>query len=282
MEKDLSSLITQARQFGLGRPVSFQKTEYTDSDLNKLKILISWWQLLNKISIPEWRDTLTTRKIQRIICSSLVDNRPLTFYAIFCPSYKKGIGVSGYTGKIGNHTKSYIRKYSNFVTETQKIGFMTNAVAYFSDLLLENFEKLIGTDYKKDLRNNFLSFKKEFSVASKRKIETRLLSEIDAFKSTIGEQGTLDGKINIPKKFFNIVMERNKVFYLNELGWSVQTVKERTEILARCYSKMGEVFREIYPNGVMFWVESAYERGSMYSGVQQDNPIPIIYPTKNE
>jgi len=64
------------------------------------------------------------------------------------------------------------------------------------------------------------------------------------------------------------------------LGWEDSLVVDRTKTLARCYSYMGDVFRKKYPDGIMFWVESAYERGKMYSGMNLHYPIPIIYPLK--
>lgn len=280
-QKDLSSLITYSRQLGLGEPITFQKTSYSQKDLEHLRILLSWWNLVNLISNKEWRDKITARIIQRNAILSLIENKPLEIYSIFCPSYKKGNGEYGYMGVIGNHTKAYIHKLSGFVKLSKELGLSIHATAYFSDLLLENYECIQGTTYKEDLKTNYLSFKREFLDVGNF-VETKLLSSINELSKGIGEKGIRKGVINIPIEIFEKILERNKVFYINGLGWTNSMVKERTDILISSYSLMGLVFRKMYPNGIMFWVESAYERGVMYNGYDQDAPIPTIYPIKDD
>ncbi|MCJ7805297.1 hypothetical protein MUP46_01500 [Patescibacteria group bacterium] len=279
---DMSSLITYSRQRGIGTAISYQKTSYSEEGLKNLKRLVRWWIYLDDFTIPEWRNAIITKKIQKIVVGSLKNNLPLTLYAVFCPSYKKGVGVSGYTGKLGMHTKRYIQKMSEFVLSTEDAGLKVKGTAFFSDLLLENYKRLVGTNYKKDLASNFREFKKDIKKNSKGKIKSALLSSIMALKRDVGEKGIKTGPLGISGELFNTVFKRNRVFYTNQLGWSEPMVKERTEVLARSYAKLGEYFRKKYPEGIMFWVESAYERGAMYSGNNQQDPIPIIYPKKDE
>lgn len=278
---DLSSLITKARQYGIGRALSFQKAQYSDADFSKIHILINWWNFLNSETSHEFRDKETTDKIQDTILYLVTHDYPLSVYAVYCPSYKTGDGVSGYNGAIGTYTQRMIRRMSDFVYGSQTAGIKTLGIAYFSDLLLENYEALRGTSYKTDLTENYEDFRSTFARYDPHKIiATTLLSNIPSLKNRIGEKGITDGDIPVPLSVMNVVLKRNEVFYKNVLGWEDEEIRLRTETLGRCYSCMGDTFRQLYNHGIMFWTESAYERGRMYSGMRQNNPLPIIYPPK--
>jgi len=281
--KDISSLITQCRLNGVGAPVSYQKTKYSDRDLKLIKKIIRWWVFLAQKSNEEFRDKYTSREIAKCIIHSIILNKPLIVYSIFCPSYRKGIGAVGYTGVVGDYTQKMIIKYIDFIYGSNQLGMDTRGKVYFSDLLLENYQKLKNTTYEKDLRANYIHFRKLFRERDYKKlISVSLLSRITYFRKNIGKEGIVRGPLNIPPKIFNIVRERNSIFYKKVLGWSEKQVIERTKILARCYSFMGGYFRKKFPYGIMYWVESAYERGKMYHGDNQKLPIPIIYPRKND
>lgn len=281
-QKGMSSLITQARQLGIGKVISFQKTAYSQKDLDRLKIIINWWNFLNKSTIPELRDLKTEKKIQKLVIESVGNKKPLIIYSIFCPSYKKGKGAYGYRTNIGKNTKAFISKLISFINCSSDFGLDTSAKVYFSDLLLENYLKLKGTNYQQDLEKNYQDFKKEVLRTGKGKIKISKLSSFKEIQKKIGEKGILGGPIGVPRNVYETVFTRNKIFYLGQLGWNEKMVKERTSVLARCYSFMGEALRKKFPKGIMFWTESAYERGKMYSGFSQENPLPIIYPQKNE
>lgn len=279
--QDLSSLITYARKKGVGQPVSYQKTTYSLTDISHLETLIRWWDLLNQETANEWRDNKTTAKIQEIVVSSVLTEKPIELYAIFCPSYKKGIGAIGYTGVTGNYTQSIISKLSVFVEKSLETGVRVTPVVYFSDLLLENYSLLEGTSYRIDLQNNYDHFRNLVQTKSNGLIRTKKLSEISEFLRVIGEQGITSGPIEVHPQILERIFTRGKTFYQNSLGWDNQQIMDRTNTLARCYSFMGEYFRKHIPLGIMYWTESAYERGVMYSGLHNE-PLPIIYPQKTE
>jgi len=281
--KDISGLITQCRLNGIGIPVSYQKTRYSDKDLKLIKKIIKWWVFLTQKSNEEFRDQYTSKAIANAIIHAVIFNKPLIIYSVFCPSYRKGIGAIGYTGMVGDYTQKMIIKYINFIYGSNQLGVNTSGKVYFSDLLLENYQKLKNTTYEKDLRSNYIHFRKLFRKKDYKKlISVSLLSRITYFRKNIGKEGITRGPINIPPEIFNVVRERNSIFYKKVLGWSEKQVIERTKILARCYSFMGDYFRKKFPYGIMYWVESAYERGRMYHGNHQKLPIPIIYPRKND
>lgn len=278
-QKDIASLVTYARKAGIGKIVTFQKTEYTHDDLNKLKVFLDWWNLLNNETANEWRDKETSILIQKIVANSLVSDLKVSIYAVFCPSYNKGIGAFGYTGVTGKHTKSTITKMSEFVKLSSKIGLKIEATAYLSDLILENYEKLQGTDYKQDLLKNFTDFKNQFSLKNKA-VTVKFLSDIPELSHKLAEKGFVTKKESVSPKIFSRVYERNLIFYKEVLGWNEAQVEKRTKVLASSYAYMGEVFNKLYPKGIMYWTESAYERSSMYSGMHPQKTIPIIFPNK--
>jgi hypothetical protein len=279
--RDIASLLTYARQSGIGKAISFQKTSYSNADLIKAKRLIYWWKILNENSAYEWRDKRISEKIQKVLTNSVATNVPFDLFAVFCPSYRTGHGVYGYTGLSGDHTRTLIHEMSKLVKKTNEVGIMVNATAYFSDLLLENYQYLKGTNYKIDLAKNYKDFKTRIVDESDGLIKVSKLSSRKELRLTIGEAGITCGKLNVPANIYQRVLKRNNTFYKKHLGWNKSQVENRTEILARCYSYMGRFFKRMHPNGIMYWVESAYERGAMYSGLEQQNPLPIIYPKKH-
>lgn len=281
--KDLSHVVTICRLSGIGVPVSYQKTKYSEYDLFIIKKIIKWWSLLAQESNAEFRDQYTAKSLTNALIQSINKKKPLVIYSIFCPSYKKGVGAIGYTGVLGSYTQKMINKFVNFVYKSNEMGIETRGLVYFSDLLLESYNKLKKIDYHEDLKNNNAQFREMFTKLDLKKLITvKLLSEVSNFKKYIGEKGIEKGKIDVPIEVIDLVKERNGVFYKNVLGWDDKQVEKRTKILARCYSFMGSYFRENIPDGIMYWIESAYERGRMYHGIKQESPIPIIYPKKDE
>ena len=279
----ISSLITTAKKFHIGTPVSFQKTAYTKNDLENLQRAINFWKLLEKEMLIDFSGKQNIKIIQENFLACLSSRTPLLIYSVFCPSYQKGLGAIGYTGHIGAHTKKLLSLMASFILKISKIGVETRGLYLFSDLLLENYEKLQKIDYKGELKNNYKEFQEMIKQQPARDIlESKLLSEIPSFNKKIGEKGITSGPLGISKKVYLQVLERNKVFYKNQLGWSEEEVVSRTQVLARSYSFMGKEFKKISPKGIMFWSESAYERGRMYQGEGEDPLIPIIYPRKDE
>lgn len=281
--KDLSSLVTICRLSGIGIPISYQKTKYSKKDISILRKVFRWWSFLAQESNEEFRDQYTTKVLAKALIRSINKKESLIIYSVFCPSYKKGVGAVGYTGILGSHTQKTINKLVNFVYKSNQAGVETKGLVYFSDLLLENYNRLKKTDFKKDLLNNYDQFRKMFFKLDFRKLITvKLLSDVPPFKEYIGGKGIEKGIIDVPAEIINLVKERNNVFYKGILGWSEKQVEERTKILLRCYSFMGDYFRKNLPDGIMYWAESAYERGRIYHGMKQELPIPIIYPKKDD
>ncbi len=279
--KNWCSVITFARKFGIGEPISFQKTSYSPAEVGMLKKILAWWEYLGEFSNVEFRDNLMTREMLRCVISSLKSEKPVKIYAVFCPSYATGKGVVGYTGKVGPRTKSSISSMVSFLERSNDLGIKMEGVAYFSDLLLENYEKLQGTDYKKDLESNFREFE-DILIQSRFITEVKKLSEIKDLEKEIGERGIEPADLKEDSgKLFECIYKRNIPFYEEELGWGDEEIRQRTKTLIGSYRILGRFFKNLFPDGLMFWTESAYERGLMYNaGLDKENVIPIIYPRK--
>ncbi|MEK6913494.1 MAG: hypothetical protein AABW47_02370 [Nanoarchaeota archaeon] len=278
--KDLSNLITLSRKKGLGLPVSYQKTHYTKSEIEKIKIMLNWWVCLEKYTNIEWRDAFTTRIVQERLINAILAGQSLVFFSIFCPTYKKGVGQFGYQRSIGDNTKQLIESISSFVEESDNLGVKIEMTFYFSDLLLENYNNLVGTGYKEDLGCCYESFLKEVLFWSKGKIKIELLSSIPKCKYLIGEAGVKSNS-DVNLEIYERVLNRDKIFYIENLGWNMDMVKKRTNIIFGSYIKLCGIFYELYPSAIMFWTESAFERGLIYRAKTKES-IPIVYPKKNE
>ena len=54
--------------------------------------ILKWFRFLQTEEIPGWRTKEVTKKIAKLLISNSESSR-IQFYALFCPSYKKGGGI---------------------------------------------------------------------------------------------------------------------------------------------------------------------------------------------
>jgi hypothetical protein len=282
-QRDFNVLITRAKVNGLGKPINWQEIEFGDQDIAILKKAGRWWGYFLSHESPHWRTSRMTEIILDLIIRLIINNKPLFIYAIFCPGYKKGRGAFGFKTYVGGTTIRGIKALSKLTNQTKKLNIPHHLPeAWYSDLLLENYEKVVKFGELKNLEKNFNSFKKETSNIDK-SIKVKKLSEVGSMEKLIKPEGLQKGPARLPKKILERVYTRNLLFYRDVLGWSEKDTKKRTDVLARCYPVMGEEIRRLYPNSLMVFTENAYERGAMYSSMEIDkNPVPIFYPRKNE
>lgn len=280
-KNDLAFLINAAKRVGIGKVVSSQKTEYSQQDLASLSKILQAWNVIYSHSISGLLDHRSTNKLQSVIIDAVI-NKELHFFSIFCPSYKKGYGAFGYNKTTGANTKRFILSIFSFLNDFLRTGINFDFNLYFSDLLLENYEKLIGTEYRNDLMENYNDLKSIIESSAYRDIiDCHLLSEECFLSDCIGEKGVCDCCDPTSQKILQQVYKRNLIFYRDKLGWSESKVLLRTETLACCYNIIGRYFTQKFSNlAIMFWTESAYERGRLYSGINQNDTVPIIYPKK--
>jgi len=102
------------------------------------KKILDWFSYLQEYEVVGWRPKLVTKKLCQILLNSSEEKR-LEFYALFCPSYKKGIGAYGFrTDDVGNTSRRGIIKLSEVVQKSEELGFVCKPPrAIFFDIALE-------------------------------------------------------------------------------------------------------------------------------------------------
>jgi hypothetical protein len=280
-EADIATVVMYARNFGIGRPVSHQKAEYSRIDLAHLTILLKWWTILLNTCNLSISAKPSTRALVRCLAQSITTNRPLPMLAVFCPSYKLGAGQIGFGQSIGEHTLFVTSRMVDFLRMSAEAGLHTQMEVYFSDLLLENYDLLKGTNYRHDLALNYESFQSRLRESGVHTLSVQLLSSLPEIVSRVGEQGVYNPNGSRDQGLFRHVLLRNKAFYSQQLGWSDERTIFRTTVLYDSYAEIGRFFRSRDPNYVMYWTESAYERAPLYStALDASHPLPVIYPRK--
>lgn len=244
----------------------------------KRKRILDWFRLLQETEIIGWRPRQVTRKITQILKDNSESNKIL-FYALFCPSYKKGKEIFGFrTDDVGMTTKAGVKNLVGVWEETQELGFSCERpLAIFFDLAIEQVEKVLSSGGLADLEVNIKNLKSHLSE----QVKLVKLSEInkDLF-STVGYRGTIIDPLPIPDETFKRIVERGEKFY-ELFGWTQDQVVERSKVIASSEALTGEYLKREFPMGIMVYTPTMLERGAVYSGMSfKTDPLPIIFPKK--
>jgi len=245
---------------------------------SKIYKILDWFRYLQNVEITGWRTKETTKKIVDFLNKNNERNKIL-FYALFCPSYKKGIGSFGFRiDDVGNTTRFGIKNLLNIYKKTDLLGFKCQKpLAIFFDLALEKPEKVINKNSLKELSINIKNLKANLPKI----FEFKLLSELDeSLTKKIGYEGIKEKDLRIPKEIFKRIIERGGKFY-KLFGWSKQEIIERSRVIANSESLVGSFLGSNYKNNIMVYTPTMLERGAVYSGMKlKEDPLPIIYPKK--
>lgn len=246
---------------------------------NKRRRILNWFRVLEKIEIIGWRPRSITKKLVAILSKNNKTNKIL-FYALFCPSYKKGKGVFGFrTDDIGKTTLSGIKNLIFLWEATKKNGFVCEKpLAIFFDIAIEQPDKVLVADGLRELEINIQNFKKYLP----REVCFTKLSELnkELFRH-IGYRGLTSNLLHIPNKTFRRIVERGKKFY-RLFDWSEQEIIKRSKIIATSEAMVGEYLKYKFPNGIMVYTPTMLERGAVYSGMNfTTDPLPVIFPKKD-
>jgi len=264
-----------------GRRIS--KMQYDDlkivaETVGKNKKVLDWFSYLQSIEIIGWRPKLVTQKLARILANSDKKN-PIEFYALFCPSYKKGNGVHGFrTDDVGNTSQWGVKSLHDISQKTKELGFYCKKPrAIFFDVAVEQPEKTIAEI--KDLKINIENLRKYIPD----NMSFELLSEIFPFLfDVIGYKGIKINPLPISQKTFERIIERGKKFY-KLFGWTNKQIEERSEVIASSEALVGNTIRYLLPNSIMTYTPTMLERAQVYSGHKfESDPLPIIFPKKDE
>lgn len=246
----------------------------------KRRRVFDWFRFLQKFEIIGWRPKPITRQIIKIL-SANSKTHPVLFYALFCPSYKKGEGVFGFrTDDVGNTTKSGIKNLLKIWQETEKLGFYCEKpLAIFFDIAIEQANKVLAEGGLEDLEKNIININnylpKDIKFARLSKLSSSLFNKI-------GYKGVVSDSLPIPASTFNRIVERGEKFY-QLFGWTDKEVIERSGVIATSEALVGDYLKKKYPRGIMVYTPTMLERGAVYSGMHfNTDPLPIIFPKKEE
>lgn len=242
------------------------------------KQILDWFCFLQEYEVVGWRPRLVTKKLCQLLVNSSRKN-PLEFYALFCPSYKKGVGVHGFrTNDVGTTTKWGIKKLLEIVEATRKIGFSCKKPrAIFFNLALEQPEKTINEI--DDLKKNIEKIQKYIPQG----MVFELLSDLFPFLfDVIGYEGIKIHPLPVSVKVFRRIVERGEKFY-KLFGWNSRQVGERSEVIASSEALVGYTIRHFMPNSIMVYTPTMLERAQVYSGHKlKTDPLPTIFPKRNK
>ena len=241
---------------------------YTNFDEN----IMNWFRYLHSFEKIGWRNKLVTKKL----CNIFMDNEPIQFYALFCPSYLKGDGATGFrTDDVGNTTRIGLENLMKITENTIKLGYECNKPkAIFFDVALEQPEQTVNMI--DDLKCNIENLKKYVP----KNMDFSLLSEeFPEIMDIIGYNGIIIDPLPVDEIILKRIIERGKKFY-ELFGWDIEKIEKRSKVIASSEAVVGMFFRNKIPNAIMIYTPTMLERAQIYSGKYQDNPLPIIIPKR--
>lgn len=242
---------------------------YTDFD----EKILSWFRYLQTFEVVGWRNKQVTKKI----CQILQRDEPIHFYSLFCPSYLKGEGATGFRiDDVGNTTKNGIKRLMEITETTKKLGFSCDKPeAIFFDVALEQPEKTIFMidDLKKNIENfcKYVPAEMQFEILS---------NKFPELMDIIGYNGIIINPLPVNEVVLNRIIERGKKFY-ELFGWDIEKIIERSKVIASSEATVGTFIRNKMPNAIMIYTPTMLERAQIYSGKRQEDPLAILVPKKN-
>lgn len=242
---------------------------FTNFDEN----ILLWFRYLQDFEVAGWRNKQVTKKI----CQILQKNEPIHFYSLFCPSYLKGNGATGFrTDDVGNTTKHGLKKLMEIAEKTKKLGFECDSPeAIFFDIALEQPDKTIYMI--DDLKKNIEIFCKYVPNGMRFNVLSNKFPEL---MDIIGYTGIVINPLPVDEVVLNRIIERGKKFY-DLFGWSFQKIVERSKVIASSEATVGTFIRYRMPDSIMIYTPTMLERAQIYSGNHQDNPLAILVPKKD-
>lgn len=256
----------------------------TEAVLDEHKIYIfkvlSWFRSLRDIEIEGWRTKESSRKIAKLIAGGL-RGKQVSFYSLFCPSYKKGDGAFGFRiDGVGTTTEVGLKNLVGINNLSRGLGIKTSSpIAIFFDIAVEQAEKVLANNCIQDLETNMKNFRRKLPSGISFKKLSQYMPELF---NEIGYKGIIKEPLPIPEDIFARIVERGKKFY-DLFGWSNTQILERSRVIATSEALAGNALRSVIPNGIMVYTPTMLERAAVYSGMNYKNdPLPIIFPRKED
>lgn len=276
--KLINLVVEVCKRNNLGKRLKKQRISFNSKEIDILKRISKFILWIYDNECRNFRTLRETEELIKTIIVSLKKKKKVLFFALFCPGYKKDRGVYGFNHPIGNTTQRGIFNLSAIFKKARLLKIPCKALAIYSDLTLENADKLKEKDLF-DLKKNFDNFKKK-GIQFDPKIKFIKLSEIENCKKKIGFTGSIEGLISLSRKEIQRIVKRSFPFYKEILGWNEESILKRTENLAQSCSIMANEIRNFNSLLIKVMTENIYERAKFYQGNEKNKFLPIFYPKK--
>jgi len=253
----------------------------SDSIYDGLKKAALFWKNLMLSEAEGFRDSIGRLSFHRLLKEVIEKDKPINYFGILCPSYKKGIGAYGFADKPGNTTHRAFANLMRIVENTVNMGIKCDACMFFADISVENYEKLTDDDFR-----DFQRIIKLDSVIAKSygiKFST-LTQEFPELSEKVGIEGKQRDfhEMNVSEKAFKRSLWRDRQFYPKNFGWSIEKADQRTMTHAHSYFYQGESIRRVFSYPVMVYSAYDYEKAGLYNGKEGNLWPAIIFPIKDE
>ena len=200
--------------------------------------------------------------------SEAFSSRTMHVVAVFCPSYKNGITEFGYNAEIGFSTKNNINNLVRIQEICDKCDIQLKITLLHSNVFIENKSRLLKLkiDYQTELDDNFLSFCRYVSASS---LKSQRVYRLSNFINENINKLPHDMQI----RNYQDVINRNREFYVNKLGWTEKSFSKRMDELVVAYGLISDLVKSHYGHSFLYWTESILERTFLL-----DETINVIIP----
>lgn len=251
---------------------------------NPLKKATAYWINLTRDEEEFVRIEEFNIGFYQVLFDATVNNIPINYLVILCPSYKKGLKSFGVKLEPGLTTYVAFRNGLRIRDNTEKLGIPCSLKAYFYDIAIENSGKFSEENWR-DLDINILTDK---IIAKTLDINyTTMSEEFEILNKKIGKYGVkkeiledLIKELKINKKVLQNVIDSSILFYKEQFGWEESESIFRAKEVCCAYSLESIELRKFYKSPVVVYSAYSYDRSYLYSGPNLEAKIGIIYPKR--
>ena len=248
-------------------------------DIENLTKACIFWHNLRLDELEGFRGKRHNNIFHKFLFNSIINNIPLNYISILCPSYKKGIDVYGFVDEPGNTTYRNFANISTFKKNTDKLNIPSTINIYFADISLERWDKIVCDINELQKLQNIIKLDK--IISNVYEFEYDVLSNLENLINTVGYSGKLIRNPKVEQKALNRAKWKDRQFYSKVFGWSEEECDIRTQIHAHSYSNQSISLRKKYKQPIVFYSGYDYEKGALYNGINGDADISVIYPKKS-
>ncbi len=248
-------------------------------DIHNLTRACIFWYYLRQDELDGFRSKTHDKVFLKFLFNSIINNVPLNYISILCPSYKKGIDVYGFVEEPGNTTYRNFANIYTFKKNTDKLGIPSTINIYFADISIERWNKIVCDINELQRFQNII--KLDRIISNVYGFEYDVLSSLGNLINIVGYEGKLIKNPKVDKKALERAKWKDRQFYSKIFGWSEEECDIRTQIHAHSYSNQSIALRKKNSQPIVFYSGYDYEKGALYNGINGKDDIAVIYPRKS-